>query len=99
MFENSEEIYDNAYDLKKDLDKYDDYLLDGNPTLNRDDLKHEIYFEYGYFIQDDSTMKLYDANEHYRVIYNGDIDVIKEVAVIDVKRPGRFSDLIKLAND
>ena len=44
-------------------------------------------------------MKLYDANEHYRVIYNGDIDDIKEVAVIDVKRPDRFSDLIKLAND
>lgn len=99
MYEESEEAYESAEDLKKDLDAYDDFLLDGNPSLKREDLKHEIYYEYGYFILDDSDMKLYDANEYYRAIYNGGLGDLKEVAVIDVKREDRFFDLIKLLND
>ena len=98
LYEEDEESYNSVEELKEDLDKYDDYLLEGNPTLKREDLKHEIYYEYGYFILDDSSMKLYDANEFYRAIYNGGIEDLKEVAVIDVKRWDRFADLIRLTN-
>jgi len=91
--------YESAEDLKKDLDAYDDYLLDGDPLLKREDLKHEIYYEYGYFILDDSDMKLYDANEYCRAIYNGRLEDLKEVVTIDVKREDRFFELIRLMND
>ena len=98
MYEEDEKEYQTIEELKKDLDKYDDFLLKDNPSLKKEDLEHEIYYEYGYFVLDDSNMKLYDANEYYKAIYKGKTDSLKEVAVIDVKREDRFLDLLRLTN-
>ena len=99
LFEEGVQSYESAEDLKKDLDAYDDYLLDEKPSLKREDLKHEIYYEYGHFILGDSIMKLYDANEYCRAIYNGRLEDLKGVVTIDVKREDRFFELIRLMND
>ena len=98
MLEDSNEEYKSIDELKKEFDKYDKWLLEGNPSLKKNDLQHGVFYETGYFVVDDQSMKIYDANEYYRAVYEGTLDDLKEVAVIDVKNK-EFFEKMKILYD
>lgn len=72
--------------------------MEGNPEIKKEDFKHEVYFDSCNFILDDQTMKLYDANEYYKALYHNELDQLKEVAEIKVKRED-FFELMKNVYD
>ncbi len=61
MNSDNESVFDDNNKLREEFDQYDRWLMEGNPDIKKDDLKHEIYFDSCSFILDDQTMKLYDV--------------------------------------
>ena len=90
MYCDNESVYESSNELKKSFDKYDDWILEANKDLIKENLQHEVFYDNCSFILDDETMKLYDANEYYKALYNNSLDNLEEIAQISVKRKDFF---------